>query len=265
MINPGYTRLEEVIYKVKDTYGLTADYSSAKEHVWDIMSNVFCEDMLEERVREIDISSYQGVLPEDFYNGTGMMIREKKTGYPLTESTDSFLYYGGNSNTTGGSDGILITYGESVNLPAGFEDSTVYASIIPKNRDYDKYTYKLNGDLIRCGIENCTLEMAYKAFPMYEDFTPKIPNDSKVIEMCVDYIAFKIVGKLYLKDEISRDKKDWIESLTYWSRAAAKTKASMPSVARMEQIKNRVISMIPRPNEFNNGFKDLDNIDTLRI
>ena len=77
--------------------------------------------------------------------------------------------------------------------------------------------------------------------------------------------AFKIVGKLYLKDEISRDKKDWIESLTYWSRAAAKTKASMPSVARMEQIKNRVISMIPRPNEFNNGFKDLDNIDTLRI
>ena len=59
--------------------------------------------------------------------------------------------------------------------------------------------------------------------------------------------------------------KDWIEGLTYWSRAAAKTKASMPSMARMEQIKNRVISMIPRPNEFNNGFKDLDNIDTLRI
>ena len=78
MINPGYTRLEEVIYKVKDTYGLTADYSSAKEHVWDIMSNVFCEDMLEERTREINISSYQGVLPEDFYNGTSMMVREKK-------------------------------------------------------------------------------------------------------------------------------------------------------------------------------------------
>ena len=199
MINPGYTRLEEVIYKVKDTYGLTADYSSAKEHVWDIMSNVFCEDMLEDRIREVDISSYQGVLPEDFYNGTGMMVREKKTGYPLTESTDSFLYYGGNSNTSGGSDGVLIVYGESVNLPAGFEDSTAYASITPKNRDYDKYTYKLNGDLIRCGIENCTLEMTYKAFPMYEDFTPKIPNDPKVIRMCVDYLASVVVGKLYIK------------------------------------------------------------------
>ena len=74
MINPGYTRLEEVIYKIKDTYGLSVDYSSAKEYVWDIMSNVFCEDMLEDRVKEIDIVSYQGVLPEDFYNETGMMI-----------------------------------------------------------------------------------------------------------------------------------------------------------------------------------------------
>ena len=265
MINPGYTRIEEVIYKLNDKYSLNIDFSSAKEFVWDIMGIVFCDDMLEERVRDIDISSYQGVLPEDFYNGTGMMIREKKTGYPLTESTDSFLYYGGNHSSTGGSEGVLITYGESVSLPAGFEDSTVYASIIPKNRDYDKYTYKLNGDLIRCGIENCTLEMAYKAFPMYEDFTPKIPNDPKVIRMCVDYLASIIVGKLYLKNEISKDRLDWIESKTYWSRAAAKTASSMPSMARMEQIKNRVISMIPRPNEFNNGFKDLDNIDTLRI
>ena len=121
MINPGYTRLEEVIYKIKDTYGFNVDYSSAKEYVWDIMSNVFCEDMLEDRVREIDIVSYQGVLPEDFYNETGMMIREKKTGYPLTQSTDAFLYYGWNYNTSGGSDGVLITYGESVNLPAEFD------------------------------------------------------------------------------------------------------------------------------------------------
>ena len=265
MINPGYTRIEEVIYKLNDKYSLNIDFSSAKEFVWDIMGIVFCDDMLEERIREIDITSYQGVLPEDFYNGTGMMIREKKTGYPLTESTDSFFFFFGNSNTAGGSDGVLITYGESVNLPAGFEDSTVYASIIPKNRDHDKYTYKLNGDLIRCGIENCTLEMAYKAFPMYEDFTPKIPNDSKVIEMCRDYISFMIAAKLWAKGELSDRVFDKIEAFTYWSRAAAKTKASMPSMARMEQIKNRVISMIPRPNEFNNGFKDLDNIDTLRI
>ena len=145
MINPGYTRIEEVIYKLKDKYSLSIDFSSAKELVWDIIGVVFSEDVLEDRIREINISSYQGVLPEDFYNGTGMMIREKKTGYPLTESTDSFLYYGGNSNTSGGSDGVLIVYGESVNLPEKIDDGFLLTThVYGKKEGSDEYIDKTN-------------------------------------------------------------------------------------------------------------------------
>ena len=100
---------------------------------------------------------------------------------------------------------------------------------------------------------------------MYDDYTPKIPNDANVIRMCVDYIAFKVATKLWFKDELSREKKDWIETQYYHSAASAITKSNTPGMARMEQIKNRVISLIPRVNEFNSGFQNLDQQDTLRV
>lgn len=286
MINVGYTRIEEIIHKIKENYGLDIDISSAKEFVWDVIGYTFNESMLVDRFSEIEIMDYNGMLPEDLYNPTNMMIREKKSKYPLTETTDSFTYagntvsrpdafqstpllnYSENNITPGSLDAntpIVITYGENVVYPNGSVDSTIYGAILPVGGNTDRYTFKVNGDLLRCGIKNTVLEISYQAFPMYDDYTPKIPNDANVIRMCVDYIAFKVATKLWFKDELSREKKDWIETQYYHSAASAITKSNTPGMARMEQIKNRVISLIPRVNEFNSGFQNLDQQDTLRV
>ena len=117
--------------------------------------------------------------------------------------------------------------------------------------------YQLNNGYIFTSFESGNVEMAYTAFPTDVNGFPLIPDNIKFLKAVSAYIAHKISFKLWLKDVMTRDKKDALEQEWLWYVGSAKTAASMPSIDQMEAIKNEWMRAIPNINQHSSHFQFL--------
>ena len=133
---------------------------------------------------------------------------------------------------------------------------TVFMQTTAKEPLYPKVPgYKIVGNTIWVNTNQDTVvRLAYRRFPIWDDLTPKIPDDPKVIRMCVDFIAFQHATKLWVHGEINRDVFSWVETQYYHSVGAARNKARIASLGKMEELKNKYLDWVKKPIDFNTRF-----------
>lgn len=161
-----------------------------------------------EKVEEVSVSDFKGELPCDILEVN--QVRHKDTNRVLVYSTDSFHL----SN--------------DVNLD---KTSTILR-------------YKIQADYIITNIRKGMLEISYQALPTDDKGYPLIVNDVSFRNAVYYHIMYKVAQKKYLIDKISERKYKDIEQNRNWYVSQAQTKAKIPSIDKMEAIKNSYMRLI---------------------
>lgn len=169
----------------------------------------------------IKIVSYKGLLPCDLH--LIIQTREYCSKTPMRYTTDSF-------HTT-------YHVGRSLDFTT--------------NSDY---TYHVNNNYIFTSFETGEVEMSYKAFPTDEKGFPKIPDNIKFIQAVATYIAERIAYRMFIRNEIDRQRYELVQSERLYYMGAAKTAGIMPSIDQMESLKNSFMRAIPKVSEGDTGF-----------
>ena len=266
-----YTHVDEVLEKVQDEFGLEdIPKDSAMEHIWFALGKLGVSDILESVSGEtIYVENHRGIMPNNIVSIEG--IREKESGIPLVPSTDIFITK--NTQTEGGTKtfmvgGTITNYEEGVTNPEGeFTPNRVFMETWESGRGLspsESIGYKIKDGIIWCDIPNCELEITYKAFPIWDDNTPKIPDTAETLDFVVHFVAMKIAKKMYIRDMLSERKYMLIERDCYWTQGSARNKLLTPDTAAMESIRRMQMRLIPKPEQFNTGFKYLNDRERLK-
>jgi len=267
MFNNKYTHINDIMERVHRDYGLEGVYSDeVKEWIWDCIGYFGRPEILIPTIADVTIESNRGLLPTDIYEFVG--CRDKYTMTPLLPTTDRFFA----SNLSASATTVLgeaIVQGTSLNWTVTgvgdnpvtqIDDPTIFVEFVPTyNIDVNPtYVYQLQENYIFTGLNNTTIEVAYYAFPMWEDNTPKIPDDSKVVRMVVLFIAEKLAMKMMLQDKLSERKWGYIKDELEFATASASNRMKMPNEDQMESIRRNQMRLRPRPNQWAAGFRDLN-------
>lgn len=270
MFHGAYTHINSVIERLYRTYGFdNIHQDEVKEWTWEYLSSLGRLEAFEDRLSEIEVTGHLGELPIGIVEGGIKGIRDKTTQIMLIPSTDIFIEgnKAGSGNTTGVVSAITYT-GDVVQLgdTVELEVNNIGVSIPISNNNFatQEYTYRLQGDYILCGLTTATLEIAYKSFPIWNDYTPKIPDDSKVIRGLVVFLAWMLVQRDFIKGKVSKQVYDMIETEYSFVVGAARNRLIQPDLAQMESIRRMSQRLLPKPGQYANGFKDLNKEERLR-
>lgn len=264
-----YTHINEILEKVRDEFGFEdVPKDSAMEHVWIALGSLGVKDILEDCDEEITVENSRGIMPSNIMYIEG--IREKESQLPLIPSKDIFI--SSNTGQTTSARTYIAGYtvtgaSDDINTEAELEPNYAYVEHYPETTNLDQGTsigYQIRGDYIFCEISNCTLEIKYKGFPIWDDNTPKIPDTPHSIDFIVNYVGEKVAKRLYMSDKLSREKFEMISRDRMWSQGAARNSFLTPDEATMEFIRRMQTRLIPKPEQFSTGFKYLNERERLK-
>ena len=255
-------------------YGLEELYKDeCKEWVWEIMGIIGITSVLQDATAEITISEWRGLMPTDLYTfdaETG--IREITSNRSLLPTTD--IFFGQNAQTNTITQAVIaastynLTYDQvGDEVVSQLDDSTINLDIVHAPGyvyETEQYVYKVQGNYLFCGIEETTLQISYKAFPVWSDNTPMIPDDEKYIRMVKSHLAYMNANRLYLNDKLPENKLNRIETDYLFNIASARMASKIPSLGEMENIKRMKMRLLPKPNQFDTGFRYLSTSEKLR-
>ncbi len=263
MFSGRYTTIANVLETIYRNYGIEVPKGDAMEFVWEAIGVFGRPEILVTDVKDVNIVDYKGTLPVEVYTFLG--CRDKTTKIPLLPSTGSYILFNGNSSTGYSSNSIITTYNKQY-IDGILQDDVNNAFIsvgydlkdFIGSNDSSAYKYHIQNGSITVGIKDTVLEVAYLGFPVWEDGTPMIPEDPKVLRGIADYITEKVAFKMMLADKLSERKWKYIEEKTMWSTGSAINYLKIPTIDVMEGIKNHQFRIIPKGFMWNNGFETLN-------
>ena len=272
MFNGKYTHLNEILERVHRDFGFEEVFADeAKEWIWDCLGYFGRDEILTLMTDEVVISENRGLLPSDIYKWVG--CRDKLTKTPLLPTSDRFFTrdFPNLSNGLGeaivqGTSIDITTTGLGDNLIEELDASTLFLEFVPRINieSQAEYTYQIQNGYIWCGVNDITLEIAYVGLPIWDDNTPKIPDDPKVIRMVVYHIAERIAFKLWMQDKITERKYQYIADELSWAVGSAASRIKMPDEDMMESIKRMSMRLVPKPEQWKNAYREMNRQETLK-
>lgn len=269
-----YTHVDEILEKVRDEFGFEdVPKDSAMEHIWIALGRLGVKNFLQDFDAEIEIESGRGLMPSNIMILQG--IRDKDSKIALTPSKDIFIRPNHRDTAKGetrvasytitGEDPV-VEPGSAYNEPGELEVNYAFVEHIPAQglSKGQSVGYQIRGDYIYCELGTATLEVKYKGFPIWDDYTPKIPDTSKVVNFLVQYIAEKVAKKYWMQDKLSRDKYETINQDRLFAQGEARNGLLTPDDNEMELIQRMMVRLLPQRGHFNTGFKYLGEGEQLR-
>lgn len=144
------------------------------------------------------------------------------------------------------------------------EDFTYSKEEMEIEEQYDRigvpYMYKIDQGYIFTNFESGYIVLSYKGLPIDADGFPMVPDDAKFIEALKWHIINKIDNRNYRLNPSPQNKSIENDSATEraFYVAAARNKSHIPSIDKMEAIKNMWLRSIPKINQHNDGFATLN-------
>lgn len=264
-----YTHLKEILERVRRDYAFEEVYQDeCKEWIWDIIGYVGVYNILEDKTEELTVEEHRTILPSDMYDL--IAIREKDTNITLLPATDKF--YEQNVEDSSLQSAIItsktynVTFDE-IGDDLVTQDETVTVDGIGSSGyvyEQENYTYKIQGSYLFCGLEETTLQISYKGFPIWDDYTPKIPDDAKFIRLVASYIAYKIAFRMKLQGKFSREDLEIIEQDYLFNVGSARNRMLLPNEDEMELIRRMSMRILPKPSQYSTGSRYISSQERLR-
>lgn len=276
MFSGKYTHVRDIIERIYRAYPFEEVFEDeVKEHVYDALNYIGRQEFFEDAIDTITIADFKGILPDNIAEGGVLGVREYNTKTVMIPSKDIFMHQN-QSSLNGSTSGIVMgasweaeytedtMIGDSVTLT---ENNVLVEPVNGKTNptNVEQFVYRVNDRYIFTGFRTGTIEISYKAFPVWsEDGSPKIPDDSKVVRMLVSYISMKIATKLLFKGKLNKQLFDIIEQDYLFDVGSARNRLVQPDLAELESIKRSQMRLLPKPNQFATGFKNINEQERLR-
>ncbi len=275
--NNKYVSVESIIDKVYRDSGIkNIDWDSAIEWTAELLGIVGIPCINVDKVTNgkfgwptpVRVEEYRFRLPEDMVTLTGIRRayldnNGEVVGYsPMIESYD--IYHDENladiNKGPTSFDPIFtapVVGGDQDNLEMNI--ITVEGETTVPN-GYVEFKYKLDANIGFTDFKDGYVEIAYTGIPIDERGLPVVPDDPKFLEALKYHLIFKIDWREWRKNPASPGLRALVndsEQRRDFYVGAAITKAKMPSLDKMEAIKNQWLRTIPKINEHANSFKTL--------
>ena len=216
------------------------------------------------------VMGYRAMLPNDAAYIVGMrrIILDSNNviihSDPMIESSNIYQYSQMNEATsisnfvTPTASAPIMGFDEEDNFVA--TDGQIIGST-PIGRKTTPYSYRINNNIIYTDFKEGYINIIYKAFPTDEEGFLMIPDDEKLRAAVKYHLIYKIDYRRWRVNPASPGIKALLndsEQRRDFYVGAARNKAHIPSIDKMEAIKNRMLRSIPKINEHMNGFKSLN-------
>lgn len=118
-----------------------------------------------------------------------------------------------------------------------------------------EYNFYIQNGYFHTSLEEGTVCLSYIGIPVDEDGYPKIPDDPYYMKACTMYVTKMLDWQKWRKGQVPD--KVMQDSQAQWDFyvQAARGSANMPSIEQLESLKNRMLQLIPKTNEYNRMFK----------
>ena len=262
MFNSNYIHIDSLIENVYRRIPIKSiDRYDVMQWVWECLGYIDSPVVLLPKTIVIPISNFKALLPADFYTEADMGIRHNKSKVPFIKSSD--LHFLSTDHLTDSTEsGVIVREGTSMYWnPDGSTNTSQIESFysgyynLPTGDNLLKYM--LRNGYIYTNITDFDIEMSYSAFPIWPDYTPMIPEEPKIVRAIESYIVYMICKRERFTGNISRDVYEDAKTDYYLHVGSAQNKLKLESIDKMEAIKNRMLSLYPRPDEHFRGFGTL--------
>ena len=194
-------------------------------------------------------TNYKVPLPCDFYKliPSGISVN----GNPVRWRTNSFHYLMSGDccnleNLNSGMDIFTDQFGNEFSPQASSNEK------VPNV--FQDITFDITDNQIVFNIKEGTVCLAYLAYPFDNDGFLMIPDTAKYVRAVTNYLIWRydyikwrqgyISDKVY---KVSEEEKDWAIS-------SCSAELKQPDVEQMDALKNTLIRLIPRFNDYNHHF-----------
>lgn len=223
------------------------------------------------------VMGYRAMLPNDAAYIVGMrrIILDSNNviihSDPMIESSNIYQYSQMDEATnisnfiTPTASAPIMGFDEEDNFVA--TDGQIIGST-PIGRKTTPYSYRINNNIIYTDFKEGYINIIYKAFPTDEEGFLMIPDDEKLRAAVKYHLIYKIDYRRWRVNPASPGMKALLndsEQRRDFYVGAARNKAHIPSIDKMEAIKNRMLRSIPKINEHMNGFKSLNTQERRKI
>lgn len=158
-----------------------------------------------------------------------------------------------------------IIYGTIPLIQAtGSFDVTTDCSDCDDFKTKSDYVYTMNNSYIYTNFDG-EICISYLAIPTDEDGFPLIPDSPVYDEAIFRYIVTKLYYPDLLSGKIAPNLYDKLENDWNYKCMAARGDANMPSLDKLESIKNMWVRLIPDMNAHTAGFTTLNKQENINI
>ena len=248
-----YISSKEVIGKVFRDLNLqdTARVVDFVEWIGEALEYIGCFDQWVVDVKKLTIKDHRVAIPCNFYQ----LISIWYQGEPLKLSSSSFP-----NNliccdlTTDDLDPLTLA---KVDGLVTFEASG--------SADCSEESYTINPGYINTSFCDGEICIAYTAIPVDEDNYPMLPDDVSFKDALVKYIVMKLKYADWVSGRISAN--DYVVFTRDWEFSCTQARATgiMPSLDRMENIKNIWLRLVPAVNSHAEFFKNISTGESLNM
>ena len=206
---------------------------TAIQYTLDFIGIMGLPNVYVDKIETIDIKEYRGELPCDLISIN--QVRLHKNGMALRAMTDNFNAYPTHNHEGG-------DWGER-----------------------GEPSFKTQGRVIFTSIRHEKVDISYKAIMLDDEGLPLIPDNSTFLKALELYIKKEWFTILFDMGKISPAVLNNTQQSYAFVAGQCNNEFLIPSVNEMEAITNSLNQLIPRTNEFRNGFKNLGDKEYIRV
>jgi len=278
-LNGKYTTVKTILDEVyrDNEYDIEVPWQDSVEWIYDAMELIRVPMQYVGRKAKLTIDNYRSPLPCDYHRE--VQVAGTFGGcnpFPMRDATNTFhptldqcdwdnaWQDLANSTTIDTNTSELAPIGQDSGGNPVFEillQGDLFAlnksNVVPQSSTIEDTTYKITDSHLFTNFKEGFVYMAYYAFPVDDEGYPLIPEDTKYKEAVKAYVRMKIDYKLWRKGRIAdtiyqEAKQNWA-----WRVGQAQNGARIPTIAKMEGIKNQQLKLVQNKYHYNNFFKNL--------
>ena len=204
---------------------------SIVDYTVDFMRIVGVPNMFEEKTEKIEISTYRGKLPCDYYKVIQVRYANAK-GRFLRHTTDTFHLS---------------------------EDKSVSSA----SKEYGSYL--IQGNLIYTSTEKDAIEMSYLALKVDADGFPMLPDNSSFTRALELYIKKQRFTILFDMGKINQSVLQNTQQEYAWAVGDCQSEFNRLSIDEAESFYNSWRTLITRPSEHNDNFRNFGTKEKIKV
>jgi len=229
MFNNNYVSIKTIFSKIKK-YPYTEDLKieDVAESLSVIYGMIGAPLILEDKSVDLEIKNNRVELPNDLVQ------------------VEAVFYLNDNKST-------IMNYSSSI-----YNNPIISQNCF--NKKYSNgYEYSCNRYTITTNATNGCIRISYKAIPIDKEGFPLVPDNEKFKEALKYHVLWNTYEILSFQQEIPDKVLAQVEKQYMWYVGSADNSLRMPNISEMESIKNSIIRLIHSSNNYEEGFRNLND------